>query len=364
MNSPLPYLKTISDPRIERTREHSLEAILFITIGAAICGAESWYDIEAFGKAKEEWLRNHIQLDNGIPSHDTFNRVISLISPQELEKCFVEWIKSEADLERGDIISIDGKAIRGSKGKTSHSFVHMVSAWSQSNGLSLGQIKVDDKSNEITAIPKLLDVLEIEGCVVTIDAMGCQKKIVKKITNKKADYILAVKGNQKELRENVEAMVKLLKPAQISQDCDMGHGRVEGRICRVYKDLSLIRRVWDWPNLSAIVEIESSRYHKTDGREETEKRYYITSLNTSPEIINNAIRSHWGIENSLHWALDVSFGEDASRKRTKNAAENFSRILRIALNLLKNDGNKKRSLKGKRMDAGWNNNYLLRLLKF
>lgn len=363
MNSPLPYLNSIEDPRIERTKIHDLQAILFLTIAAVICGAESWNDIQAFGKAKQDWLTQHVELENGIPSHDTINRVISLLDPRQLEESFLNWVRNEAPLNQGDIISIDGKAIRGSAQSNPHSFIHMVSAWSQTNGLSLGQIKVDEKSNEITAIPKLLEILDIEGSTITIDAMGCQKSIAKQIVKKKASYILAVKGNQKELEENIKASVKLIDPNEQWEETDSGHGRVETRTCRIYKNLSLIRREWDWEDLQAIVEIESHRHHKSNGKQEKETRYYITNLQETAQTIGKSIRNHWGIENSLHWALDVSFGEDASRKREGNAAENYSRILRIALNLLKNDGNKKRSLKGKRLDAGWNNDYLLRLLK-
>lgn len=363
MKSPMSYFSNISDPRLERTKAHLLEDILFITISAVICGAESWNDIEAYGRAKEEWLKEHLRLPNGIPSHDTINRVMSMLSPDELEKSFLNWIKDVAELEEGEVISIDGKSIRGSNGIDPHSAVHMVSAWAHNHQLCLGQIKVDQKSNEITAIPKLLKTLDLEGCVVTLDAMGSQRKIAQEIISQKADYILAVKKNQKELWENVTASVKLLTPDSESKNVEAGHGRIESRICRTYNDLSLIRREWDWPGLKSLVEIQSHRHHKKTGKEETETRYYITSVKASSEEIGIKVRQHWAIENSLHWSLDVSFGEDASRKREGNAAENYSRILRIGLNLLKNDGNKKRSLRGKRLDAGWNNDYLFKLLK-
>ena len=362
MKPPMLYFSNLEDPRIDRTKAHPLENILFITIAAVICGAESWNDIEAYGHAKENWLKKHLNLANGIPSHDTFNRFFSLVDTQKLENCFLEWVQDIAQITQGEIVSIDGKSIRGSKKSASKHLVHMVSAWANKNQLSLGQIKTEEKSNEITAIPKLLNVLSLEGCTVTIDAMGCQKNIAKQIIEKGANYVLAVKGNQKELKENIEASTKILEPFEEWEEIDAGHGRVETRKCSIYKDLSLLRREWDWEGLQALVKLESIRYHKANGQEERETRYYITSLQIGAGEIGSIIRNHWGIENQLHWALDVSFGEDHSRKRDGHSAENFSIINRIALNILKNDHSKKRSIRGKRLDAGWDNGYLIRLL--
>lgn len=361
MKTPIDYFTGLEDPRIDRTKEHGLQDIIFITIAAVICGAESWNDIENYGKSKEGWLKQFLHLPNGIPSHDTFNRVFSALDPGKLEHCFLNWVKSVSDLTEGEVISIDGKSIRGSRDKGAKSIVHMVSAWASINQLSLGQVKVGDKSNEITAIPKLLEVLAIEGCIVTIDAMGCQTNIAKKIIGGKADYILAVKGNQGSLEEGVLDTVKLGKPLEVWEDTDFGHGRIETRKCSVYTDFSHIEAPGKWEGLKCIAKVEATRHIKSTGHEESETRLYISSLPPDAEKLGKSIREHWGIENSLHWVLDVAFGEDKSRKRNKYAAQNFSVINRVALNLLKNEA-KKRSIKGKRLDAGWDNEYLLKIL--
>ena len=348
---------------MDRTKEHLLEDIIFITIAAVICGAETWNDIENYGKLKKEWLGQYLQLPHGIPSHDTFNRFFSSLDPVQLEDSFLEWVRSVSELTAGEVVSIDGKTLRGSRAAGSKSVVHMVSAWANVNQLSLGQVKVDEKSNEITAIPKLLNVLALKGCIVTIDAMGCQREIASQIISKEADYMLAVKGNQGCLEEDIERSIRYLKPSDQWQEDDFGHGRIENRRCMVYDTLSFIDRKERWVGLKTIVKVESTRYMKSTGKEEKETRFYISSLLPDAQTIGKAIRSHWGIENSLHWTLDVSFGEDKSRKRDGYSAQNFSIINRIALNLLKNEQSKKRSVKGKRLDAGWNNDYLLRILK-
>lgn len=363
MTSPLDYFGELKDPRVERTKFHLLEDIIFITIAAVICGADSWNDIENYGKAKESWLKQKLKLPNGIPSHDTFNRVFSAISPSQMEKCFVKWIKSVCELTQGEVVSIDGKTIRGSRDKGSKSIVHMVSALAELNHLSLGQVKVGDKSNEITAIPKLLDVLEIKGCIVTIDAMGCQTEIAEKIIEKEADYILAVKGNQGSLEEGIIDTIKFEKPIETYEDIDYGHGRIETRVCSIYTDFSHIENWSRWKNLQCIAKVDSNRYIKSTGVNEAEMRLYICSVIPCAENIGKSIRAHWGIENSLHWVLDVAFKEDHSMKTNPIAAQNFSIINRIALNLLSNEKSKKRSVKGKRLDAGWNNDYLLKILK-
>jgi len=363
MKSPINYFSDLTDPRVDRTKEHLLEDIIFIAIASVICGAETWNDMENYGKSKEPWLKKFLQLPNGVPSHDTFNRVFSSLDPTELETCFLEWVKSVAQITEGEVISIDGKSIRGSRDKGSKSIVHMVSAWANANNMVLGQVKVDEKSNEITAIPKLLDVLVLEGCIVTIDAMGCQTEIANKIVEKGADYILAVKGNQGSLEEGAEDTVRFIKPVDQYEDADSGHGRVETRRCFIYNDLSHIEPVSKWKNLKAVVKIEAERFIKSTGETQRETRLYITSCESNAKVIGSAIRAHWGVENSLHWILDVSFGEDASRKREGYSAQNFSIINRIALNILKNDKSRKRSVKGKRLDAGWDNDYLLKILK-
>jgi predicted transposase YbfD/YdcC len=356
------YFSELNDPRVDRSKEHLMNDILFITIAAVICGAETWNDIENYGKSKESWLRQYLQLPNGIPSHDTFNRFFSALDPNEFEQAFLSWIKDISELTKGDVVSIDGKTICGSRRGESKRAVHIVSAWSKANQLSLGQVKVDEKSNEITAIPKLLDVLVLQGCLITIDAMGCQRDIAAKIIEKGADYLLAVKGNQGCLEEDAQRTLRFAKPVSEWIEDDFGHGRIERRKCTLYNDLSFIDNASAWKNLTALVKIEATRHGKSSGKEEKEVRLYITSSKENAEVIGRGVRSHWGIENNLHWQLDVSFGEDDSRKREGYAAQNFSLINRIALNLIKHEQSKKRSMKGKRLDAGWNNEYLLKIL--
>lgn len=362
MENPLSYFSELRDPRVERTREHLLEEILLIAIAAVLSGAESWNDMEDYGHAKREWLKTFLSLPSGIPSHDTFNRVFAALDPAELEKGFVDWVCSIARLTAGEVVAIDGKALCGSRQPGQKAVVHMVSAWASANNLVLGQRKVDDKSNEITAIPKLLEALELSGTVVTIDAMGCQKTIAEKIVDKKADYILAVKDNQGHLLEEVKDSFRMLAADAVAEEIDCGHGRVERRRCSVIADTSLVEQAAEWPSLRGLVRIEAERYHKVSGKSEREIRYYITSLQPDAARLNAAIRQHWGIENKLHWALDVSFGEDQSRKRAGYAAQNFSVLNRIALNLLKQDKTSKRGIKGKRLKAGWDHQYLLKLL--
>jgi predicted transposase YbfD/YdcC len=361
MESPLKYFAELTDPRVERTREHLLEEILLIAIAAVLSGASGWNEIEDYGKAKREWLSTFLRLPGGIPSHDTFNRVFSALDPEELEKGFVGWVASIAQLTAGEVVAIDGKALRGTRqaGKT---LVHLVSAWANQNNLVLAQRRVDDKSNEITAIPKLLQMLELSGTVVTIDAMGCQRTIAQKIVDQKADYILAVKENQGHLLEEIQDSFRMLAVDAVAEEVDGGHGRVERRTCSVIGDLSLMEKASQWPSLQGMVRIEAERFHKATGTTERETRYYITSLPPQAAQLNRAIRQHWGIENKLHWVLDVAFGEDLSRKRQGHAAQNFSLLNRIALNLLRQDKTCKLGIHGKRLKAGWDNHYLLKLL--
>jgi predicted transposase YbfD/YdcC len=363
MKSLMEHFGEIKDPRTDWLREHRMEDIIFITMAAVMCGAESWYDIENYGKAKELWLKEWLGLPNGIPSHDTFNRFFSALEPEQLERCFLEWVREVAKLTNGEVVSIDGKSIRGTADRNGKGFVHMVSAWASENKLVLGQVKVDDKSNEIMAIPKLLELLVLEGCIVTIDAMGCQTGIAKKIIEKGANYILAVKGNQCRLEEEILATVQAIQPASQSTQTEKGHGRVETRNCFVYDDLSLVKSSGRWSGLKSVIRVESSRQIKASRKNETENRLYIGSFIVDAKDMGKHIRAHWQIENCLHWSLDVSFNEDSCRKKAGFAAQNFSMINRIALNLAKNDKSKKRSIKGKRLDAGWNNDYLLHLLK-
>lgn len=362
METPFAYFSTITDPRVERTREHSLEDILFISIASILCGAESWNEMEEFGHAKKEWLQTFLRLPNGIPSHDTFNRVFSAIDPQELEKSFVAWTQAIAKEFDNEVVAIDGKSMCGTRSSNGKRVVHMVSAWAEKNHIVLGQVKVDEKSNEITAIPKLLEMLVIKGCIVTIDAMGCQKEIAAKIIEKQANYILALKGNQGSLKEQVEDSFRFLPVHSSNEQLDSGHGRIETRKCTVISDLSMIENKEDWAQVKCIIKIESERYFKNTGKMEKDTRLYISSVSANAKLLNESIRSHWSIENSLHWELDVAFNEDDSRKRNGFAAQNYSTLNRIALNLLKNEQNSKMGIKSKRLKAGWDNKYLMKLL--
>jgi len=362
MENPLKYFAELRDPRVERNREHLLEEVLLIAIAAVLSGAESWNDIADYGEAKLEWLKTFLTLPSGIPSHDTFNRVFAALDPEELEKGFVAWVSSIAKLTAGEVVAIDGKALCGTRERGTKAIVHMVSAWAEGNGLVLGQRKVDEKSNEITAIPKLLDALALSGTVVTIDAMGCQRSIAAKIVAKQADYILAVKDNQGSLLDGIKDSFRMLDADAVAEEIDCGHGRVERRRCSVISDLSLVEKATEWASLQGLVRIESERHHKATDKTEHETRFYITSLKPDAVRLNCAIRKHWGIENKLHWVLDVGFSEDLCRKRAGHAAQNFSILNRIALNILKQDKSSKRGIKGKRLNAAWNHPYLLKLL--
>ena len=365
MDNPLKYFAELRDPRVERNREHLLEEVLLIAIAAVLSGAESWNDIADYGEAKLSWLQTFLTLPSGIPSHDTFNRVFAALDPEQLEKGFVAWVGSIAKLTAGSVVAIDGKSLCGTRETGKKAIVHMVSAWAEGNGLVLAQRKVEEKSNEITAIPKLLETLELSGTVVTIDAMGCQKSVAEKIVQKKADYILAVKQNQGNLLGGIKDSFQMLRTDAVAEQIDCGHGRVETRRCSVIADLSLVEKAAEWPSLQGLVRIEAERHHpprRATGKTESQTRYYITSLQPDAARLNRAIRQHWGIENKLHWVLDVGFGEDLSRKRAGHSAHNFSLLNRIALNILKQDKSSNRGIKGKRLNVAWDHPYLLKLL--
>ncbi len=366
MASILDYFELLPDPRREHKKRHLLCDIIFITIAAVICGADDWYEIEEYGKYKYEWLKTILALPNAIPSHDTFNRVFSLLDPAAFQRCFISWVESLVITTEGAIINIDGKRMCNSGEDGSKSVIHMVSAWSNTNNMVLGQVKVNDKSNEITAIPILLDLLMVKGSLVTIDAMGCQKDIVSKIIEKQANYMLAVKDNQAHLHDDIREAFEHEKNIEVHTQTNMGHGRIEKRTCRIIKDTDWICNSEQWEELKTLIAIESQRIDKATGKEQTETRYYISSSNADAAFFNNAVRQHWGIENKLHWTLDVIFNEDASTKRAGTAAENFSFISKIAINLLNQDdyrvGARKVSMKIKRKKAGWDNQYLLTIL--
>lgn len=353
----------IPDFRRSHKQLYDLESILLIGIISVICGADSWNEMESYAQSKEEFLRTFLDLPNGIPSHDTFNRVFSNIDSAQFEACFINWVNTLLELQPKEIVAIDGKTIRGAKANGKKSPVHMVSAWANDNNLVIGQVKVSEKSNEITAIPKLLEVLSIQDSIVTIDAMGCQTEIASAITAKQADYILAVKGNQKQLLEHIEDEFKFGKTIQTTIDEDLDHGRIETRKCSMINDFQFIPIENNWNKLTTIIKVESIREFKNSEKNtETATRYYISSLKAKPEDFQKAIRSHWAIENKLHWTLDVAFSEDASRKRTANASQNFSILNKIALNLLKNEKSSKIGVKSRRMKAGWDNHYLIKVL--
>lgn len=360
----------ITDPRGGQGRRHSLEVIFTIAILGVICGADEWSEIEDFGKSKQDVLSRLLDLPHGIPSHDTFGRVFSIIKPEEFQTCFMNWVNSLCNIN-GDIVNIDGKQLRHSFDSSSEkSAIYMVSAWANANEMVLGQVKVAEKSNEITAIPKLLDILELSGAIVTIDAMGTQKEIAAKIIDNQADYILALKGNQGDLHDEVlEAFEKFDAKSKSASDqqIDVDHGRIEKRNCYVvpasaYLSPAVLRK---WKGLTCIIKIEAYTTYKNgkkEGHQAFEERYYISSLNLAPKRINEAIRSHWGIETKLHWVLDIAFREDDSRIRKGYAPENFATLRHIAINKLKNEKTVKRGIKNKRKRAGWDNEYLFKVL--
>lgn len=336
MQNLIDTLVTIEDFRGGFNLKHKIIDILAITVFAVMTGAKSWYQIVFFAKEKEEWLRQFLELPNGIPSHDTFNRVLSLIDPQKIEACLSSWVKDIFRNCKKGVVCIDGKCMRGSRHRDSQDkdqYTHMVSAWAHECGLVIGQCKVDEKTNEIKALPELLENLTIEGCIITCDAIGCQKKITELIIEKNADYIIALKKNQQGLQEIAQDISKCMPASAHHCDLDFGHGRIEKRVVRVYNNVrDMIPGLWC--GLNSIIRIDSTSYNKRRNEERTDIRYYITSLKrVSAMQIGEYIRQHWEIENKLHWQLDVGFGEDHSRKRALYAAENFSRITRFALNV-------------------------------
>ena len=353
----------LSDPRINRKKKHLLIDIVILSVLAVLSGAESWDAIALYGKENLSFLKQILRPPNGIPSHDTINRVFGIINSRHFERLFSQWannLKDSGVLER--VVAIDGKTVRGSK-DTFHdkSPIHLVHAWSVENNLCLGQYRTAHKSNEITAIPELLDIIEISGSIVTIDAMGTQTAIAEKIIKKEADYILAVKDNQKSLVEEVEATCKRYRPVSDTTETEKGHGRIETRRCQVFEKGLIVDYEGRWAGLQSVIKITSTR----EVREKitTEERYYISSLSTDNPF-NMYIRNHWSVENSLHWTLDMVFREDEQRKRDRRAAENFAIVRKIALNLLKKDTATKASLVSKRLKAACNKDYIINLLKF
>jgi len=333
-----------------------------------ICGANTWNDIAQYGQSKHDWLKTFLELPNGIPSHDTIRRVFIFVDPEEFRTAFIGWVDSIRPLLPETVIAVDGKTLRRSHDKTNgKSAIHMVSAWASDTNMVLGQIKTDKKSNEITAIPELLDLLDISGTTVTIDAMGCQKKIVEKIIDNDADYALALKKNHGNLYDDVELFfqsVKEAKPEEIPRSyfdsVEGDHGHVEIRRHWVISDIDWIADKVLWKGLQGIGMVERERHIKDHISCETS--YYLLSQKWDGEEFAKKVRAHWGIENKLHWVLDVSFREDECRKRAGNAAENFAMVRHIATNLLKQENSMEKSMNIKRLQAGWDNFYLMKVL--
>ena len=364
-------LRRIEDPRMEGKNAHSLVDVLVIAISAIICGAEHWTEMEAFGKCKKTWFSSFLKLPNGIPSHDTFSRVFAAIDPKQLRQCYADWIQGFMKGVDVQHICLDGKTVRGSRHAPDNKrAVHMISAYARESGLVLTQEKVDEKSNEITALPDILRRLTLAGTTVSIDAMGCQKEIAKQIKEQGGEYVLSLKGNQGKLAQEVERHFEcaerdgfVLLEHDAHTTLDSGHGRVETRRYDVVGDANWLDPKNQWGGLAAVGRVVSERVSKVDGAKSREARYYILSKRLKAEEFAKASRSHWGIENSLHWILDVAFNEDACRVHAGYAAENFTVLRHIALGLLKQGTSVKRGIKTRRKVAGWDENYLLELLK-
>lgn len=362
----------LPDPRTGNAKAHIFLEILIIAICAVICGADGWSDVELFGKNKKAWLKTFLELPKGIPSHDTFGRVFSQIKPEEFQKRFLEWVQAIEKLTSGQVIAVDGKKLRRSHDREAgKAAIYMVSAWATQNQLVLGQTKVDDKSNEITAIPQLLQLLEVAGCIVTIDAIGTQTEIAETIIAGGGDYLLSVKENQGHLFDDLRYLFEVdaaqgFEYAQYryAKTVNKGHGRIETRECWATEKeeyLALVRKYQQWKGLKSIIRIVSQR--QIGEKTEVQIRYFISSLPAEAKTILKVKRSHWKIENQLHWILDIAFREDESRVRKDHAPENLAVLRHMALNLLKNEKTAKGGIHAKRLQAGWNNDYLLSILK-
>jgi predicted transposase YbfD/YdcC len=367
-SSPTALIEThfgvLKDYRAVNRIEHKLIDLIIITICATICGADDWKAIAEYGRTKHDWLKTFLELPNGIPSHDTFNRLFSRLKPEELQRCFMGWMQAVHQVSDGELLNIDGKNLRGAKEPgNSRSLIYMVSVWSASHHLVLGQKKVDWKSNEITAIPPLLEMLAIRGCLVSIDAMGCQTEIAKTIISEGADYVLALKKNQGNLYEDVVQLFTAARKQgfkniehQSQSTVETGHGRSETRRYWVMGNTEYLIGAENWVGLQSIGMVESER--KINDKISIEQRYYILSITPDIQRFAQAVRSHWSIENQLHWVLDVSFSEDKVQSYQGYSAENLAVIRHLGINLLSRDKKSQVGMKTKRLKAGWDDNYL------
>ena len=361
----LEHFADLEDPR---TREsvHRLEEILLVAICGILSGADGWASVALWGQVKLAWLRQFLPFENGTASHDTFGRVFALLDAAVFERCFINWMGSVCGAFQGLEVAIDGKTLRRSKSPGGKA-IHLVSAFAGGLGLTLGQVKTAEKSNEITAIPELLDALLLKGCIVTIDAMGCQTAIAAKIVEKESDYVLAVKNNQPTLAQAIEGFFNGAGskawegvPHTFAEWVEKDHGRIETRRCWVVDDLDCLGKDHRWTQPKSLALVEATR--EINGVASTERRYYISSLRADAERMGTVVRGHWGVENGLHWSLDVAYGEDQARMLEGNSAENFSILRRITLNLLKPDKTVKVGIKNKRLKAGWDDAYREKIL--